>query len=249
MSSVTTNPKSIPSPSPRNGPALTVPSLDELERMTSIPDERVVIRDVDWAFYEQLVDSIPEGANLRVDFDGKDLEIITKGVNHEAARGLLGKLVSLLAYEFGLPFKSLGETTWKRPEIARGLEADECFYFRPEKLVAMAAAKSRKSQTIADYPNPDLAIEIDLSPSRIERPGIYAALGVAEIWRFDGEYIIIERLSEGGRYATVETSAFVPIRAEEVSRWLVEEDSSDESAWARRLLAWIRAELATRVTR
>ena len=45
--------------------------------MTSIPDERVVIPDVDWAFYQQLVDSIPEGANLHVDYDGNDLEMMS----------------------------------------------------------------------------------------------------------------------------------------------------------------------------
>lgn len=56
---------------------LTIPSLDDLYQMTAEPDHRVVIRDVDWAFYERLVDSIPEGANLHVDFDGKDLEIMS----------------------------------------------------------------------------------------------------------------------------------------------------------------------------
>ena len=81
--------------------------------MTSAPDVRHVIKNVDWAFYEQLVDSIPERANIHVDYDGKDLEIMSKGVNHEDVRELLGQLVPLIAYEFDLPFKSLGETTWK----------------------------------------------------------------------------------------------------------------------------------------
>jgi hypothetical protein len=35
----------------------------------------------------------------------------------------------------------------------------------------------------------------------------------------------------------------------EVRRWVVEEDSSDESSWARRLRVWARAERAPRVTR
>ena len=54
MSSVT-NPPSVFAP-PRR-----VPTLDELHEMTSEPDQRAVIRGVDWAFYEQLVDSIPRG--------------------------------------------------------------------------------------------------------------------------------------------------------------------------------------------
>ena len=103
---------------------------------------------------------------------------------------------------------------------------------------------------IADYPNPDLAIEVDISSPEIDRPGIYAALKVAEVWRFDGdlEQVIIERLDDG-TYRPVETSQFLPIRAEEIRRWVVEEDSSDESSWARRLRAWARAELTARLPR
>ena len=98
---------------------------------------------------------------------------------------------------------------------------------------------------------PDLGIEVDISPSKIDRPGIYAALKVSEVWRFDGESeeVVIERLGEDGSFHPVEGSTFLPIRAKEVRRWVVEEDSSDESAWARRLRAWVRAELAPRLPR
>ncbi|MFI5458644.1 MAG: hypothetical protein ACHRXM_24695 [Isosphaerales bacterium] len=80
---------SVPSPSPLNGPVLSVPSLDELERVTSVPDERVVLRDVDWTFYEQLVDSIPEWSHIHLDYDGKDLELMSHrilAVRRRAAR-------------------------------------------------------------------------------------------------------------------------------------------------------------------
>jgi Uma2 family endonuclease len=97
-------------------------------------------------------------------------------------------------------------------------------------------------------PNPDLAIEVDISPPQIDRPGIYAALRIAEVWRFDGEreQVIIERLGDDGTYRPVDESAFLPLHAEEIRRWVVDEDSHDESAWARRLRAWARAELAPR---
>jgi hypothetical protein len=49
---------------------LAVPSLEDLYRMTGVPDKRVVISDVDWAFYEQLIDSLPPGAHIHVDYDG-----------------------------------------------------------------------------------------------------------------------------------------------------------------------------------
>jgi len=104
------------------------------------------------------------------------------------------------ALPFGLDIPCLegGETTWKRPAIARGREADDCYFFAPKKLAAVSASFARQSDNIADYPDPDLAIEIDLSPSQIERPGIYAAPRVAEVWRFDGKVVIIEQLGPSG---------------------------------------------------
>ena len=75
MSSATTHPGAMPSPPLSDSPRC-VPTLDQLYQMTSVPDERVVIQGVDWGFYEQLVDSIPEGANIHVDYDGKDLELM-----------------------------------------------------------------------------------------------------------------------------------------------------------------------------
>jgi Uma2 family endonuclease len=207
-----------------------------------------VISDVDWTFYEQLVDSIPPRVHIHVDYDGKDLEIMSPSPFHDASRALLGQLAEAVAQVLRIPYKSLGQTTWKRQAIARGLESDECYIFQPDKLAAVAKAKARKSMNIADYPNPDLSIEVDISPPRIDRAGIYAALRVPEVWRFDGqnEQVIIERLNDNGSYHAVEESGFLPIRADEVRRWVVDEDSDDEAAWAECLRAWVAAELAPR---
>jgi Uma2 family endonuclease len=250
MSSATTHPSAVPSP-PRSDSPRSVPNLDQLYQMASVPDERVVIQGVDWGFYEQLVDSIPEGANIHVDYDGKDLEIMSLSQLHDGVKKRLGRFVELTAEELEIPCTGFGQATWKRPEVARGLESDECYYFAQEKLAVAAEAMMRMSLDGADYPNPDLAIEVDLSPSKIDRPGIYAALRVAEVWRFDGErrQIIIERLADDGAYHPLEGSAFLPVRAEEVGRWVLNEDFRDGSAWARRLRAWVRAELAPRLPR
>src|SRR5271166_2925636 len=128
MSSATTHPPLVPFPPDSTSPR-PVPSLEKLYEMTSVPDERVVIPSVDWAFYEQLVDSIPEGANIHVDYDGKDLEIMALGPFHDGTKGLLGRVVGLVAEECAIPMKSSGQTTWKRPEVVRGLEADESYFF------------------------------------------------------------------------------------------------------------------------
>jgi Uma2 family endonuclease len=228
----------VPLPLEVPGPVTRVPSLDEIQRLTSIPDRRVVFRGVNWSFYEQLVESIPERSNIHVDYDGRDLEVMAKGPDHEDANGLLGLFVSMVAAELTIPCKGLGETTWKRPDIHRGLESDQCFYFQPEKLAVVA--RVRGSKNIADYPNPDLAIEADISRPAVDRAGIYAALEVTEVWRFEGQTVIIERLTSSGRYVAVDASGYLPVTAQEVRRWIVEEDTTDESAWLRRLQAAMR---------
>ena len=231
MSSATTKSSTVPSPPFAVAPR-SVPTLDDLYEMTSEPDERVVIRGVDWVFYEQLADSIPDRCSIHVDYDGKDVEIMSPGLIHDSDKRLLGRVVELVAEECGISFKSAGQTTWKRPEVARGLEADESYFFHADKLDAVAAGKARRSLDIAEYPNPDLGIEVDMSPPKIDRPGIYAALRVAEIWRFDGEQqqLFIERLEDDGTYRTVDRSSFLPVYAAEIRRWVVEEDSHDECA-------------------
>jgi Uma2 family endonuclease len=203
-------------------------------------DQRIVIRGVGWHVYDCLSEAIGEGQHVRLAYDGEDLEIMTAGYPHENYKEFLGQIVTAVSAAAEIPRKKAGETTWKRPEIERGLQADLSYYFDPEKLAAEKAARARQSTEIADYPNPDLAIEIDLSGPKVDRPGIDARLRVAEVWRFDGETLVIEHLREDGSYASAESSRFLPLRAEEIRRWLVDEDSGDELAWERRLGEWAR---------
>jgi Uma2 family endonuclease len=225
------------------GPFASVPSLDELEELTDIPDRRVVFRGVDWAFYDRLVESIPEWRKIHVDYDGKDLEIVRYGILHHHAKNLLGILVSISAEESETPYMGLGGPTLKRPDVSCGLEPGASYHFDYEKRVATSAALKRHSNDIADYPNPDLAVEVDMTPPQVDRAGIYAALGVAEVWRFDGERVVIERLTSDRSYRIVEISGFLPIRAEDIRHWLVDENADDDTAFSRRFRAEIREQL------
>ena len=219
-------------------------------KSASVPaDQRIVIRGLSWELYDRLSDAIGERQHVYLAYDGKDLELMTKGWDHEDYKELFSRFVTFVTSELRVRSRAAGETTWKRPEIERGLEADQCCYFTPEKLRIVTEARARKAKDIADIPNPDLAIEIDLSPSQVDRPGIYAALKVAEVWRFDGVSVVIERLGPDGTYAAAEMSLFLPVRAEEICRWVEKEDSSNELAWEDRLREWARTVLAQRTNK
>jgi Uma2 family endonuclease len=200
----------------------------------------MVVPDVPWHVYETWIDSLPESTPVRMAYDGRDLELMTKGPDHEDYRQLLGHVVVEIARFLKLPIKGMGETTWRRPELVRGIEADQCYFMSQEKLTV--AAKTRGSNDVSALPNPDLVIEVDLSPSLIDRPGVYAAMGVTEVWRFDGKTLTIHRLNPAGRYDDVEASVFLQIHRGELTRWLVEEDATDEVAWIERFAAWLRNE-------
>ena len=71
-------------------------------------EARLVVPDVSWPVYETWVDSLPESTRVRMAYDGRDLEIMTKGPDHEDYRQLLGHLVVEIARWLRLPLKGLG---------------------------------------------------------------------------------------------------------------------------------------------
>jgi len=200
-------------------------------------DLRTVFRGVDWHTYNQLSEATGEGQHVRLIYDGKDLEIMVTGNLHEYYKELLGTIVRAVAMGWDLDYVGCGQTTWKT--VIRGLEADLSYYFDPEKVRMAKEALARKSMDPADYPRPDLAIEIDMSPPQVDRPAIYTDLGVAEVWRLvRGRELIILQLQADGSYASIEESRFLHIRGEDVLRWLNEAATEREAAWNRRLNQW-----------
>lgn len=214
-------------------------------RATAPPqgETRILVAGASWRLYKSFVENLPESSAIRTAFDGRDMEIMVKGPVHDHFADLLGLFVMAVAGQLGIRIKPQRETTWIRPEIERGIEADNCYYLEPAKIAAALAALSRRLNDVAAYPNPDLAIEVDISAPQADRAGIYAALGVAELWRFDGQTLTIERLDEHGRYEPVERSGFLRVRADQVPRWLTAEDVYDYDAWIRRVREWAEKEL------
>jgi Uma2 family endonuclease len=134
-------------------------------------DQRTVFRGVDWHTYHSLSEAADEGRHVRLAYDGKDLEIIMVISNiHEHLKELISRIVNAVALGLDIDYFSCGETTWQTK--VRGLEADLSYYFDLEKIRVARDALARESMDPADYPRPDLAIEIDTSGPQIDRPSI-----------------------------------------------------------------------------
>ncbi len=211
-------------------------------RQVSLPiesgDQRIVIRGADRDLYERLDEAIGEGQHVHLAYDGKDLELMTTGNIHESFKVRIDRFVAAATTGLDIDCVSCGQTTWKTEEADRGLEADQSYYFDLEKLRVARAALARRSMDPADYPKPDMAIEIDISRSQVDRPSIYKALRVTEVWRFNGITLVIEQLQPDGSYIRIEVSRFLPIPPYEIVAWLTADDALLETAWNRRLYQW-----------
>lgn len=63
----------------------------------------------------------------------------------------------------------------------KGLEADECYWIQNESQM-----RGKKEFDLDVDPPPDLALEIDITHSSLDRMAIYAGLKILEVWRLEG---------------------------------------------------------------
>ncbi len=173
-------------------------------RLTAEAPQRFVLHDLNWKDYQKILEVV-EGSHVRVTYDRGSLELMTLSSLHEIYKTWFGRILDILALELGFRIKCCGSTTMRREDVDRGLEPDECFY-----LANIHRVRDWKQLDLSRDPPPDLAVEIEVTRTVLDRMSIYAALGVPELWRFDGETLRSYRLSAGGSYDLSPNSQAIP---------------------------------------
>jgi Uma2 family endonuclease len=205
----------------------------------SIEGRSLVLDDVDWRTYTGLIRVFAGRPTLRLAYDRGRLEIMHPLPEHETAAYLLGRFVDTLTEELALPVKAGRSTTFRRRRRQRGLEADNSYWIANE-------AKVRGKQTIdlRVDPPPDLAIEIDLTHSSVNRMAIYAALRVPEVWRLDSHGLTRHVLGAHGGYDhSLHSVAFPQLKMTDVESFLALRFREEDTAIVRRFREWVRAHL------
>jgi Uma2 family endonuclease len=221
-------------------------AADTLTRTRELVPESRISFHASWEVYETLLEAIGDRQRVRLAFDGERIELMSPSHDHDELRMRVAWIVPAIAGGLGVGIKGCGSTTRKQPPL-RAVEPDDSYYVTLAKREAAAARRrGRKPDPSAPPgPVPDLAIEIDLSPSALDRPSIYAALGVPEVWRFDGQRAVIERLSADGVYESVSESVWLEVRPDELVR-LFGEDFIDINEFMDRVRAFAREVLLPR---
>jgi len=203
--------------------------------------DRFLLHGITWATYKHILEEQGERP-IRITYDRGELELMTLSYDHERRSLSLNRLVEAVAEELEIPIASAGSITINREALDRGLEPDQCFYFANEPQI-----RGKVKIDLDIDPPPDLAIEVDISRSSINRLGIYAALGIPEVWRWSKGRLIVYHRQEDGTYAVRGESLTFPfLPMADVERLIREAGTADQLGWMRAVRAWLRAEVAPR---
>ncbi len=168
------------------------------------PRQRFMLWNLGWDAYEKIVEALNE-QHVRSTYDRGDLELMSPLPIHETIKVWFGQLLFVLAEELDFPIRSIAHTTLRRRDRDRGLEPDDCFY-----LASFAKVADWGTLNLKRDPPPDLALEIDITTSCLDRMGVYAGLRIPEVWRFDGEEWHVHLLGKKRKYQESPVSAALP---------------------------------------
>jgi Uma2 family endonuclease len=201
--------------------------------------DRVVLPHISWQTYQALIRDFEQEPAIRLTYDRGVLEIRMPLDPHDTYKKLLGRLIEAATEEQDIEIRSLGSRTCDREDLARGLEPDQCYYIQNEALV-----RGVEQIDLNQLPATDLALEIDITSSSIDRLSIYAVLGVPEVWRYNGETLTILCL-QNGEYVSQERSAALPfLKAEDLLRFLALRNSIGETSLIKQFRQWIKNSIA-----
>jgi Uma2 family endonuclease len=198
--------------------------------------ELIHLSGISWQTYETLLQELSD-RRLRLTYNRGNLEIMAPSPEHERFKKVAGRFVETIAEELDIRIDPLGSTTFKQPKLS-GAEPDECFY-----IYNIEAVRGKKRLDLTEDPAPDLVVEIDVTSSAQNRLQVYADLGVAEVWIYDGESLVIQQL-QNGTYITSQTSQFfVNIPIPEMARFLQRAETMDYLELIKVFRKWVRSQI------
>ena len=198
-----------------------------------VGEQRVVFRSLDWQGYLAIRRSLSAARKTRLTYSQRILEITKPLEIHEFSTWLIGRFIYILVAEMGMDIKTIGSTTLDREALDRSAEPDAAYYIQNQPLVA------GRTIDLAEDPPPDLVVEVDITHTDIDKLQLYAAMGVPEFWRYNGETWRIYSL-KGAAYVEVEKSpTFAIVPKTKLYEFLAEAQLSEIKA-DQALREWVR---------
>jgi Uma2 family endonuclease len=204
----------------------------------SAPPQPRIVLNVTWDGYVRIGEVLRDQP-VRMTYHRGRLEIMTLSHAHEWLKKLIARLLELLTLELNVEVHSGGSTTFRDEEVDAGMEPDECYWIEHAEQM-----RGKASFDPGSDPSPDLALEIEVSRTVLNRLAVYAGLGIPEVWRCDGQAIRVLLLQPNGEYQTSPTSkAFPAVPVGELARFLDMRHSQGETQILRQFQEWVRQQV------
>lgn len=91
------------------------------------PEGHVILSGIRWPTYVALLKDLEDHPGVRVAYDRRVLEIMSPSKLHENLKTFLSQMLEILMLELKIERDSSGSTTWKREDLAKGIEPDACY--------------------------------------------------------------------------------------------------------------------------
>ena len=202
--------------------------------VSGLAEQRFRLSLVSWEKYEQMAAWL-NGRHVRLTYDRGELELMTVSHKHESSKHLLAALLMAAAEELNIENHAAGSMTFKREDLDRGLEPDECYWIAHE-----AQMRGKEDYDQQNDPPPDLVLEVEVSRSVLDRMGIYAAMKVPEVWRWDGKKLRFCALRRGKYVESSVSRSFPLLAADEIVRFALMQQALGKIAILRAFRQWVR---------
>ncbi len=202
-------------------------------------EQRFVLSCIDWPSYVAFADLLGE-RHVRVTYRRGVMELMTLSPEHERTKHLLAALVGVVTEEMDIDIAGYGSMTCRREDLEQGFEPDECYWIANE-----ARVRGRDDIDFEVDPPPDLAIEVEVNRSALDRLALYARMGVPEVWRWDGQAVRVHLLTPNGDYHESPRSLALPfLPVMELVRFVAMVGTMSQTKVLRAFRAWVQQQMA-----
>lgn len=213
-------------------------TADYLEAIEHLPEGAMLrLEHITWNEYEQLLEEMAEHPGMRVSYDEGRVEIMSPTTEHEEYKDFILRLTHVLAEDIGIILEPRGSSTFKRKRLLKGAEPDCSFYVQNASSVV-----GKRHIDLSVDPPPDVVVEIDITSESLGKFPIYAAFGVPEIWRYDGEHAQIYHLVNQSYVEAAQSLAFACLTAQALTDFIEQSKTEGQSAALAAFRQWVRTQ-------